>query len=145
MKTPSTKPIEKVFIHVAGDKSVGINSRDFESEVFIDPKCYDETEFPAILEEIRSKFHNLYFYMHGENVTVLFDFEVFAMNELEDKMTTQEQAEVIPNKKEDNPWVCPHCKKKSDTWFDRSIELDDKGNEIRGMVYRCNNCGKIVD
>ena len=114
MNVLPTKPIEKVFIHIKGDPSVGIKAADFEAEVFIDVKCYSNEIVSTVLEDIRKQFYILYTGMAGEDVVVLFDFEVFAMNELEDKM---EQEKINSNK--DNRWICPHCHQKSDTWFDR--------------------------
>lgn len=97
MNVLPTKPIEKVFIHIKGDPSVGIKAADFEAEVFIDVKCYSNEIVSTVLEDIRKQFYILYTGMAGEDVVVLFDFEVFAMNELEDKM--EQEQESIPNKK----------------------------------------------
>lgn len=44
--------------------------------------------------------------------------------------------------------TCPHCLiSPLETWFDRSIQFDSKGNELEFETFatRCCNCGKNVD
>lgn len=44
-------------------------------------------------------------------------------------------------KKKVDYWICKHCGSK-DCWFDRSISLDEDGEEIEGMGYVCGKCGR---
>lgn len=43
--------------------------------------------------------------------------------------------------------TCPHCGKKDDFWFDRSILYDHFGNEVpeESGATRCTKCGKNVN
>lgn len=68
------KPIERVYLNMAGDPSVGIWPTSHQAEVYIDPSCMDDPK--AWLEEIRAGFAKLYELMEGEPVTVKFDFEL---------------------------------------------------------------------
>lgn len=38
-------------------------------------------------------------------------------------------------------WICEYCGS-TDCWFDRSMTLDDNGEEIESMGYVCDKCGK---
>ena len=42
---------------------------------------------------------------------------------------------------------CRHCGSTKDTWFDRSVQLDNDGNELEyeSFACRCPDCGKNVD
>lgn len=37
------------------------------------------------------------------------------------------------------PFICPHCNRQCDTWFDRCLDADNK------MATRCEHCGHDVD
>lgn len=52
-------------------------------------------------------------------------------------------AEPFDLSEEETPqdWKCPNCGCK-EAWFDRSITIDAEGNEIDGMGYVCNQCGR---
>lgn len=44
---------------------------------------------------------------------------------------------------DDETWKCPHCGSDK-CWFDRTIEIDENGEEV-GMGYRCEKCGRRDD
>jgi len=70
-----TKPIESIYIGVAGNPAVGIPRTSFRMEVFIDPVSLDDVAVE--LASIRKAVGDLYETLCcDEPVTVRFDYEV---------------------------------------------------------------------
>lgn len=133
MSNLPTKPIEKIFIEVRRDPSVGISNSGFEAEVFIDLgtiSWYDEESKSEYLELFRGRFKDLYSDIEGDEwkVSVLFDFEVEAIAENEARMADMEE-----KIKQDN---CSHdyCVMGDDRRMFCSkcglIQLDSYGDEV---------------
>ncbi len=76
-KTLPTNPIERVFVHVAGDKSVGIRPADFELTLYYDVGRWTGDNHTALecLDELRDNIAALYEQMSGEKPVVMFDYE----------------------------------------------------------------------
>lgn len=80
-----TKPIEKIYIHFAGDRSVGIWPQDFEMSCFIDLSSFENKQ--TALEVFRVDIRNVYEGIHGDPPSyVLFDFEYQSMVDSENQL-----------------------------------------------------------
>ena len=40
---------------------------------------------------------------------------------------------------------CPHCNSFRDSWFDRTVSIDNDTGKETGPCYRCDECGKDVN
>lgn len=69
--------VEKAYITVHGDPSVGIPDSYFEATCFIDTECYpDPTDATDTVEEFRKRLKAAYDFMEDMPVSVMFDFEL---------------------------------------------------------------------
>lgn len=92
MSTLPTKPIERAYIRVEGDPSVGIPHASFIMEMHLDLSCFGDDD--GILEATRAEIAKLYRLIHGEPATVRFDCEVQAERAAEEATVGDlEQAE----------------------------------------------------
>lgn len=89
---PPTKPIQSAWIRVSGDPSVGIPHQDFTMELYCVMTDLVDTMTPEeAVNTLRDEIAKLYETWHGESVTVLFDFEIAAIQENERRSEEEER------------------------------------------------------
>ncbi len=127
------KKIESATVFFAGDRNVGIPSMQFDIQLYIDPTDYDNgpdttTGFTATIRDTRQAISDLYERIQGETPSsVLFDFEIQARNDAENKAWADSELEAT---------------KRNEEYMEREYmeQCEENAKQIPGFRCSCGEC-----